>query len=125
MKTLGDLFNRQHEYMELACDSYGVYAPITSTAPVVAEAKFQAKTQEAKEVILALEDELHEVLGELNWKPWKKNKKPVDQSKLLAEIADCWHFLLELTMLFNFEADLLPAMERSFKKNHDRLKAGY
>lgn len=128
MKTLNSLFKAQHSYMELCSQSYkaGVYTDVSHfSAPTVYAAKLKAKENEAKEVILALEDELHEVLGELNWKPWKTSRKEVDFDKLGGEIADCWHFLLELTMLFNLEKKLPELMQKSFDKNHGRLKTGY
>lgn len=128
MEKISELFSAQHEYMALVSTSYnaGIYKNLELyRAPVAKAAFLNAKTDEARILILAMTDELHEVLRELNWKPWKQTKKEVDFEKVGGEIADCWHFLLELTMLFNLEEKLPRLMAASFAKNHARLKAGY
>jgi dimeric dUTPase (all-alpha-NTP-PPase superfamily) len=59
---------------------------------------------------LALFDELGELTHELKstWCWWKKTVKPVDNSKVLEELVDCWHFGMSLDYHFeNLEGLLL------------------
>lgn len=51
-----------------------------------------------KKTKLALIDELGELTHELkgNWCWWKKTQKPVDRTKVLEELVDCWHFAMSI-----------------------------
>lgn len=49
-----------------------------------------------REVILCATDELHEVLGEVNWKPWKQSRGIKDVAAYREEVADVMHFILDL-----------------------------
>lgn len=62
-------------------------------------------TQAIMTYITALQVELAEVLQELNWKPWKQTRKPVDMVKLKDELIDCLHFMLELLIIVGITAD--------------------
>ena len=49
--------------------------------------------------------ELGEVLEEQQaWKSWKQNPKPVDQKNLDTEIADVWHFVVNLSLYLGYDA---------------------
>lgn len=64
--------------------------------------------QEAiKENILALIVEATEVLGEINWKKWRKTQKTVDTNKLIEEVADIQIFLMNIWNILDMnEADI-------------------
>lgn len=47
--------------------------------------------------VLALEDELHEMLGETGWKPWAKSQH-VHEVPALKEMIDAWHFFMNIMM---------------------------
>lgn len=49
-----------------------------------------------REVILCATDELHEVLAEVHWKPWKDSRGIKDIPKYRGEMADVLHFILDL-----------------------------
>lgn len=49
-----------------------------------------------RDVVLCATDELHEVLGEVNWKPWKNNRGIKDMANYREEMADVLHFILDL-----------------------------
>lgn len=49
-----------------------------------------------REVILCATDELHEVLAEVNWKPWKQSRGIKDVAAYREEVADVMHFILDL-----------------------------
>ena len=45
--------------------------------------------------VLALTDELHELLDEVGWKPWATSHH-VNQQPALGELVDAWHFMMNL-----------------------------
>lgn len=49
-----------------------------------------------RDVILCATDELHEVLAEVNWKPWKASRGIKDIINYREEMADVLHFILDL-----------------------------
>jgi len=49
-----------------------------------------------RDVVLCATDELHEVLAEVHWKPWKDKRGIKDISKYREEMADVLHFILDL-----------------------------
>lgn len=56
----------------------------------------EAVSKYIREVVLCVTDELHEVLGEVNWKPWKDDRGIKDVAKYREEMADVLHFILDL-----------------------------
>jgi hypothetical protein len=80
--------------------------------------------------VLAAEDELHEMLGEVSWKPWAKNLF-VRREAALRELIDAYHFLNNLWLAIaalppDESADLLHEMyEEKHEKNADRMRTGY
>lgn len=55
-------------------------------------------TYNQENTYLALIDEIGELNHELKavWCWWKKTQKPVDREKVLGELADVWHFALNI-----------------------------
>ena len=83
-------------------------------------------TELTKENILALEDELHEVLGCLNWKPWRRTKKKIDVEHLREELIDCLHFMIELMMIWGLNPrTVLETYSRKHEINLKRQSGGY
>ena len=56
----------------------------------------ESVSQYIREVALCLEDELHEALEHVHWKPWKASRGFKDLSKYREELADVLHFVLDL-----------------------------
>jgi NTP pyrophosphatase (non-canonical NTP hydrolase) len=56
----------------------------------------EAVSTYVREVVLCAEDELHEVLAEVHWKPWKDSRGIKDRDKYREEMADVLHFVLDL-----------------------------
>lgn len=48
-----------------------------------------------KENVLALTDELHELLAETSWKPWAKSEF-LNEEKAFSELIDAWHFMMNI-----------------------------
>lgn len=56
----------------------------------------EAVSRYVREVILCTTDELHEVLAEVHWKPWKDKSGIKDLEAYREEMADVLHFILDL-----------------------------
>lgn len=75
--------------------------------------------------VLALEDELHEALAEVGWKPWAKSKH-VNRDAYVSELVDAFHFLMNLMLVVGCSAD--EFLDKYFQKrgiNAARQAAGY
>lgn len=75
--------------------------------------------------VLALQDELHEALAETGWKPWAKSKH-INRDAYVSELVDAFHFLMNLMLVVNCDADEFLA--KYFEKrgiNIERQAAGY
>jgi NTP pyrophosphatase (non-canonical NTP hydrolase) len=49
-----------------------------------------------RDVVLCATDELHELLAEVHWKPWKDSRGIRDIDAYREELADVLHFILDL-----------------------------
>lgn len=78
-----------------------------------------------KENVLAAGVELVEVLGEINWKPWKLEAKPVDRQKLLTEMTDVLQFWANMINCAGFtEDDVAESLSKKWIENHRRIAKG-
>jgi dimeric dUTPase (all-alpha-NTP-PPase superfamily) len=59
-----------------------------------------------KENVLALTDELHEVLGEMGWKSWATSRH-LNRDAAVGEAIDAWHFLMNIFLHLGVDADEL------------------
>lgn len=98
MSKLELMFEKQIQLM----DKLGVPYIKSPTAEFRTE---EVLTEASVGISFALTDEIHEFMRELNWKPWKKTKKIVDIVKVQNELIDCWHFLIELSIIWGLEAE--------------------
>ncbi len=79
--------------------------------------------------ILALEDELHELLAEIDWKPWSDTQGRGDKtSTVLAkeELVDALHFFINLCLAVRMTPEEL--LEMYLEKRHinaERQRIGY
>jgi dimeric dUTPase (all-alpha-NTP-PPase superfamily) len=55
--------------------------------------------------VVALEDELHEMLGEVGWKPWATSRH-LNGTPALKEMVDAWHFFLNILLVIGAELEL-------------------
>lgn len=75
--------------------------------------------------VLALQDELHEALQEVGWKPWASSCH-INRDEFIGELVDAIHFLVNLFLVVGATAD--EVAERYAKKNHKnhlRQERGY
>lgn len=82
--------------------------------------------------VLALEDELHELLQTTGWKPWASSNH-VNEDEALGELTDCVHFWANLVLVSaprgSHPVDVGIAAERRYLKkrevNAERQATGY
>ena len=71
--------------------------------------------------ILNLFAELGEVMQEdKRWKTWRKNVDKIDTNRKKEEIADCWHFLINISLYSGMDAEDLYGFFT--KKNKENIK---
>lgn len=78
--------------------------------------------------VIAMSDELHEVLDCLDWKPWssREGEWKVDKEVLADEIADVLAFLGNLCFMAGISHGILePAIDRNDAKIRRRVAEGY
>jgi len=69
---------------------------------------------------LGLISEIGEVLqADKRWKLWRKGDKSSNQEELEKEIADCWLFMINLTLVYNIDFDKLFDV---FIKKHNEVR---
>lgn len=81
--------------------------------------------------VLALTDELHEMLQETSWKPWAKST--YINAKAFDELIDAWHFLMNLFMAtaprhmepYKVAATVVEKYRAKRQVNIDRQEQGY
>lgn len=75
--------------------------------------------------VLALEDELHEALGEVGWKPWATSRH-VNREQFRNELVDAWHFFMNLLLCVGVDAEeFFAAYMAKAQKNAKRMADGY
>lgn len=83
------------------------------------------RIDEFKDMVLALQDELHEALGEIGWKPWADSRH-FNVEAVQGELIDAWCFLMSLMLLAGLDA---PTLYRKYMAkmsvNHKRQDEGY
>lgn len=79
----------------------------------------------ARENLLAVNVEAAEILGEINWKPWKATQpaKKVDRAALLLELVDLLQFWANVVNAAGFSGqDVMDAYARKLEINYQRLR---
>lgn len=75
--------------------------------------------------ILAAEDELHEALSEISWKPWA-TKSYFNREAYLGEIVDVLHFVANLLAGARItDEELNAAYLEKMERNRERQRQGY
>jgi dimeric dUTPase (all-alpha-NTP-PPase superfamily) len=75
--------------------------------------------------VYALEDELHELTGEIGWKPWATSRH-INRDAALSEAIDALHFLVNIFLVLRASADEVMVQYRAKRqKNIDRQQSGY
>lgn len=71
--------------------------------------------------------EVGEILeNQQRWKDWKTNFGNIDYNNLSMEVADMWHFVINLTLFLNMDADdLYQEFTSKNEVNHERQNNNY
>ena len=88
----------------------------------------EVKARQIRELILAAQVELVEVLNEADWKPWKAygGNREIRKGKFVEELGDVIFFLDSLLMVTNTSwGELAKWMNRKVVENYGRLDSGY
>ena len=82
-----DLLNEMMcQQFEMQRDTYGIdYSQLTD----------EQKIAHFKEMKIAFDDEIHEALGEMGWKPWATSRH-FNTEAVQGELVDAWHFFMNL-----------------------------
>lgn len=79
-----------------------------------------------KDMILASTDELHEVLAEIDWKPWTQGERTINTDGVKKELVDIWHFFMNIMLATGMNTDELYKMYMKKRQvNIDRQDSGY
>lgn len=120
MTSLGELLRAQ---LELQVDSFD-----TDPRKLTGDARANFVTWN----VIALEDELHEAMQEIKWKPWLTTGRGwwVDPEAYVQELVDAFHFFMNLLLLVGGDPDDLADefVARYFAKrevNAKRQADGY
>jgi hypothetical protein len=85
----------------------------------------QERVQFIKDMTLALEDELHEFLNEVGWKPWASSRH-VNEEEAKGELVDAFHFFMNLCLVVGMDADdLFLRYQEKRLRNQKRQADGY
>ena len=120
---LATMFTQQRQHM-------GVYADMKhSTTPEPHEwgqldsRRIQAAIREFAGYTI---EELYEAINRLKNKPWKQTDVSTDVEKFKEELADMWHFLIELHILAGIDAEeIFRSYFRKTFINVNRQQNGY
>lgn len=75
--------------------------------------------------MMALQDELHESLNEMSWKPWAKAEY-FNDDRVQQELVDAWHFFMNLMIISGMDAEKLHLRYLAKRKvNIKRQEDGY
>lgn len=78
-----------------------------------------------KEMLHAFNDEMHEALGEMGWKPWASSRH-FNTPAVQGELVDAWHFFMNLMLIAKMTPlDLYEKYDAKRRKNMQRQADGY
>lgn len=117
-----ELFKKQAELMT----RLGLKVRTNKELCLLTEKEADDLTQETVVLAFALQDEIHEFIRELNWKPWKQTKKEVNIELVQKELIDAWHFLIELSLMWGLNSENVHDLYlQKNQENHQRQDKGY
>lgn len=83
------------------------------------------KIQFIKDMVLAAEDELHEMLGEVGWKPWATSRH-INVDAFKGEWIDLFHFVMNLALVVDMDSEEIAELyDQKRLKNIQRMRDKY
>jgi hypothetical protein len=114
---------------DLLCTMYAmqerlqVYTYLSGFHPATMDADKQMEYIRTN--VLALQDELHEMLGETGWKPWATSNH-LNREAYLGEMVDAFHFMMNLMLVAGIgPIEFFNAFIRKNARNSQRQEEGY
>ncbi len=78
-----------------------------------------------KDMVLAAEDELHEALAEVGWKPWATSRH-INEEAFKGELVDLFHFFMNLCLVVKMTPqELHERYAEKRERNIKRQQEGY
>lgn len=120
---LSTMFAQQHKHMQ-------AYANINEDAQLPPHLRGDLDNRQTQASIREFAsytvEELYEAIGNLKNKPWKQSDRATDTDAFVEELADAWHFFIELNILAGLTAeDVFRAYFRKAFINTNRQQNGY
>lgn len=85
----------------------------------------ETRIQFIKDMVLAAEDELHEALAEVGWKPWATTRH-INREAFIGELVDVQHFIINLLLAAGCDAhEFFIRFEEKNRRNRQRQVDGY
>jgi len=100
------IFDRQRELME-KYDEIEEQNELLQTADVPVDLNSHLGQARLKDFAWRITEELGEAMNCLKNKPWKTTQMLTDQTHYLEELADAFHFMIELMILSGLDAESL------------------
>lgn len=118
---LSTMFAQQRKHMQ-------AYSELGHTIESHLEGQLDNRTTQAaiREFAGYTVEELYEAINHLKNKPWKRSDQPTDVEAFKEELADMWHFLIELHIIAGIEPlDVFRSYFRKTFVNVHRQQTGY
>jgi hypothetical protein len=85
----------------------------------------EERIQYIKDMLLALENEGHEMLQEIGWKPWATSRH-INTEGVKSELVDMFQFFMNLCFVANMDAgELIIRHANKLQINYERANTGY
>lgn len=89
------------------------------------ELEGEERMQYVRDQTLAAADELHEMLAETDWKPWKQGTE-IDTERFTEEAVDLLHFIANLFLVARIDPrDFVVKYAAKIEENYNRQRSGY
>lgn len=121
---LSTMFEQQKQHMAKYAEIMGDKLALSSHLFGEIDSRpVQAKLRETASYTV---EELYEAIGNLKNKPWKQSDKPTNIAEFREELADAWHFFIELHVIAGLEPiDVFRDYFRKSFINKQRIASGY
>jgi dimeric dUTPase (all-alpha-NTP-PPase superfamily) len=85
----------------------------------------QQSCEYLKDMAFATEDELHELMGEVGWKPWGSSWH-INTALARGEWIDAWHFMMNIAIKLGMTSEMIEEMYNAKAEiNRGRIAKGY
>lgn len=119
---LSTMFEQQRKHM-LAYDDLQNTHTRTAHGYGLEDRKVQANVREFAGYHI---EELYEAINHLKNKPWKQTDKMVNRDEFLEELADAWHFFIEMHIIAGVSpVEVFTAYFAKTLVNNERRASGY